>query len=196
MPQPMPESTRFLLIRHGETEWNARGLWQGHQDSPLTSRGRLQAEQLAAELTGGGIDRVACSDLGRCRQTAAPLAAVLGLEPEPTAELRELDVGSWSGFSREQIRGFDAETLRRFDAREDVRPGGGEKRSELAKRVHAFVERLARESPGAYIALVTHSGVVRALCFEAQAEYAQARHRTLAEIRGVRRAAFSRPGRV
>jgi probable phosphoglycerate mutase len=190
------EDTQFLLIRHGETEWNRQGLWQGHQDSPLTARGLAQAEQLAAELADSAIDRFACSDLGRCRQTAAPLASALGMEPELRPELRELDVGSWSGLGREQIARFDAEQLRRFDAREDVRPGGGEKRSELAERVHGFVEQLALESPGACIVLVTHSGVVRALTAEPKAAHARAERRTLAAIRSVRGAPLTRLERV
>lgn len=185
------ENTRFLLIRHGETQWNLRGLWQGHQDSALTSLGLAQAQRLAAELTGEPIDRLACSDLGRCRQTAAPIAAALGLEPELNVLLRELDVGSWSGRRREEIERFDPETLRRFDAREEVRPGGGETRSELAQRVHQFIEELAAESPGACIAVVTHSGVVRALSAEAKADHATAVRLTLAQIRQARGAAFS-----
>ena len=190
------ECTRFLLIRHGETQWNERGLWQGHQDSPLTERGLAQARQLAEQLASATIDRLVCSDLGRCRQTVAPLAALLRMEPELAPQLRELDVGSWSGLGREQIAVLDADTLRRFDAREDVRPGGAEKRSELAARVHAFVEGLAAESPGACIALVTHSGVVRALDAGERAAHAQARTRTLLQIRAARTGEISPLDRV
>ena len=196
MPGPTPQSTRFLLIRHAETVWNARGLWQGHQDSPLTPRGRDQAESLAEALSGERIDRLVCSDLGRCQQTAAPLVAVTGLRLELASQLRELDVSRWSGLSRSQIAVRDQDTLLRFDAREDVRPGGGEKRSELSKRVHAFVAGLALESPGACIALVTHSGVVRALNPGVQAENAKACRRTFAEIHAARHAAISSLDRV
>lgn len=179
------QRTCFLLIRHAETEWNAAGLWQGHADSPLTKRGVAQAALLAEGLAETVIDRIVCSDLGRCLQTVAPLAARIGLRVEPMRGLRELDVGSWSGLSRDEIRLRDPDTLRRFDAREDVRPGGAEKRSELALRVHRVVEQLASESPERCIAVVTHSGVVRALQFGRQAEHAQTLRVSLAQIREV-----------
>lgn len=178
-----PEDTHFVLIRHAETEWNAAGRWQGHGDAPLTTRGLEQSERLAEELAAARIDRLVCSDLRRCQQTAAPLAARLELEVELMAGLRELDVGSWSGLSRAEIAKIDPETLRRFDAGETVRPGGGETRAELASRVHALVEALAADSPGRHFAVVTHSGVVKTLRPGAQVDHARPLGMTLAEIR-------------
>ncbi len=183
MTERQPQDTIFLLIRHAETEWNAADLWQGHGDSPLTELGCQQAEDLAERLADTPIDRLVTSDLGRCRATAVPLAARLGLAPEPRPELRELDVGSWSGLSRADIRLREPETLERFDGFEDVRPGGGEKRSELAARVREAVEMLAAESPGRCIAVVTHGGVVRALCPGTRAENTQALRVSLADLR-------------
>jgi probable phosphoglycerate mutase len=81
--------THIMLIRHGETEWNARGLYQGHLNSPLTQEGLQQAQALAQRLRGHRIDALYTSDLGSTQETAAPLAKVSGLEPRVDARLRE-----------------------------------------------------------------------------------------------------------
>jgi probable phosphoglycerate mutase len=156
----------LFLIRHAESEWNAAGRWQGHGDPPLSARGREQAAQLARAMEGSSIDRLLCSDLRRAVQTAQALGAVLELDPEPTAVLRELNVGRWTGLTEEEIRQSDSELLQAFLSEDPVvRPGGeeGETRNELRRRVREAVQKLAREHPDGRIALVVHLGVVRAL---------------------------------
>ena len=158
------DDIRFVLIRHGETPWNLAGRWQGHSDPSLSAVGREQAARLAGELADETIDAIVASDLRRAFETATILGDAIGLRPERDARLRELDVGRWSGQTREQIRLREPEALGYFDSgAPDARAAEGESRSELAARVHAAIADIAAQSSAACIALVVHSGVVRAL---------------------------------
>ena len=121
------DETSFLLIRHAESIWNAGGRWQGHGDPPLSPRGRAQAAELAERLAGEGIELLIASDLARCTETAAILGARWGLVPSPDPRLREIDIGAWTGLTREQIEAREADLLARFEAEDlEARPGGGE----------------------------------------------------------------------
>jgi broad specificity phosphatase PhoE len=158
------DDLRFVLIRHGQTPWNAAGRWQGHSDPSLSALGREQAARLAGELAGEPIEAIIASDLRRALETATILGEAIGLRPECDARLRELDVGRWSGETREQIRLREPEALDYFDTgAADARAAEGETRRELAARVHAAVADIAARTSAACIALVVHSGVVRAL---------------------------------
>ncbi len=90
--------TTFFVIRHGETDWNLNGRWQGHADVPLNQVGRVQARRLADRLLrdGARIDAIYSSDLKRAWETARAVAAALDLAPRLDPSLREIDVGSWS----------------------------------------------------------------------------------------------------
>jgi probable phosphoglycerate mutase len=155
-------ASELLLIRHAESTWNPQGRWQGHEDPPLSERGRAQAEALAQALAGAGAARVYASDLQRARATAELLAARLGCELRIDVRLRELDVGGWGGLTREEIVRRDAERLARFDAGDaSVAAGGGESRAALRVRACAALRELARSEPDGCIALVTHLGWLR-----------------------------------
>jgi broad specificity phosphatase PhoE len=185
---------RLWLMRHGESEWNASARWQGHGDPPLSPRGLREASAAAARVAArvraaGRPLRLFSSDLLRARQTASPVAAVLGLEVTPLFELRELDVGRWSGLTREQIRQLDPDGLQAFDSgNPDVRPGGGETRQEIRDRVRSTAARLAREHPGHDLLLVVHRGVIRALVPGLDADNLELVETTLAEIEQAARA--------
>jgi broad specificity phosphatase PhoE len=158
------DDTSFLLIRHAESTWNAGSRWQGHGDPPLTARGRAQAIALAARLEGEGIDLLIASDLARSVETAAILGARWGLVPQHDARLREIDIGAWTGLTREQIAEREADLLARFEAEDlEARPGGGETRLEIRARVRRAAAELAAAHRGRCLALVTHLGVIRAL---------------------------------
>jgi broad specificity phosphatase PhoE len=168
--------TTVWLIRHAESTWNARGLWQGHGDPPLSPRGRAQAQQLAARLAAGAAppERVIASDLARARETAALLAAALGVEIERDARLRELDVGAWTGRTRGEIAQRAPWLLRRFEAGDlDARPGGGETLRELERRARRALAEIAARHRGRRVALVTHQGIVRALASGAEIGHAE-----------------------
>ncbi|HUF97208.1 MAG TPA: histidine phosphatase family protein [Ilumatobacter sp.] len=98
---------RVLLLRHGQSEWNARGLWQGMADSPLSALGREQADIIAARLAALPYDftSVWTSDLSRAHATAATIADALGV-PEVfiDANLREAHAGAWQGLTQDDIR--------------------------------------------------------------------------------------------
>jgi probable phosphoglycerate mutase len=161
--------TTFYLIRHGETDWNLNGVWQGHADVPLNHVGLTQAGRLAARLRAEEVRFAAIysSDLQRAWQTAAAIGAALGIAPRAVPSLREIDVGRWSGRTNAEIRAEDAEAYERIRSGEDLARGGGERFLDLYSRVVGMAERLAAEHAGARLALVTHGGVVRALLLHA-----------------------------
>jgi broad specificity phosphatase PhoE len=157
-------STRFLLIRHAESAWNATRRWQGHADPPLSARGVAQAESLARSLAGEPADRLLCSDLARARHTAEIVGRALGLDACCDARLRELDVGAWEGLTREEITARDPEALARFDAGLAEQPAGGaESRADLRRRVLQTFRALAEAHPEECLVVVTHLGVLQAL---------------------------------
>jgi len=94
--------TTIYLARHGESDWNVERRWQGHADRPLTDRGRGQAQDLAARLARVHLDAVYSSDLRRAWETAEAVASAKGLDVIRLPELREVDVGSWSGLTRDE----------------------------------------------------------------------------------------------
>jgi probable phosphoglycerate mutase len=145
--------TALLLARHGETEWNREGRWQGWADPPLNETGRSQAYRLAEQLRAVPFDAVYSSDLKRAHETAEIVAAPHGVPVVADPGLREIDVGSWSGLTR-------AEIDERFPGSD--RPDGETREHHLA-RVLATVERIARAHAGERILIVTHGGTMRAL---------------------------------
>lgn len=145
--------TTILLARHGETDWNLEGRFQGHADPPLNETGRAQARELAERLRGIEVDVVYSSDLRRALETAEIVAARKELRVTVDPGLREIDVGSWSGLTRAQIE-------------ERFRPGehhDGETREEHLARILEAVERIARAHPGERVLIVSHGGSLRAL---------------------------------
>jgi probable phosphoglycerate mutase len=165
-------NTTFYLIRHGETDWNLNGRWQGHADVPLNQVGQAQARRLATRLLREGVrfDALYSSDLQRAWATARAVGAALDLVPQPLPALREIDVGSWSGLTGAEVLAQDGDTYERVRSGEDLPRGGGERLLDLYTRVVAAAERLADEQPGRALALVTHGGPVRALLMYAARE--------------------------
>jgi probable phosphoglycerate mutase len=145
--------TTILLARHGETDWNRDGRWQGWADPPLNEAGREQARVLADQLRRTPFDAVYSSDLRRAHETADIVAAPHEVPVIIEPGLREIDVGSWSGLTRTEIE-------ERFPA--GSRPDGETREQHLA-RVLATVERIAREHAGARLLIVSHGGTMRAL---------------------------------
>ena len=156
---------RLLLIRHARSTWNAEGRWQGWADAPLSPSGGRQAEALAAMLSRAGarFAGVVSSDLARSADTARIVAGALGLgEVAVEPDLRERDVGDWSGRTTEEIEliwpgAIDAWRSGRLD-----RPPGGEFEPAFRGRVVSAVERLAARPDGPLL-VVTHGGVIRAV---------------------------------
>lgn len=153
----MSETTLYL-VRHAESEANAAGRFAGQADSPLTARGREQAEAVAEFLQKVRFDRVISSDLSRARDTAAAIARRQGLEVEAIRELREIDVGDAEG------RPFD-EMRQRPDWTPDgfVQWPGGESLDQAYARARRAIERIVAESPGRTVCVVGHGGIARIL---------------------------------
>jgi broad specificity phosphatase PhoE len=156
------EMPRVLLIRHGETDWSRDGRWQGHVDVPLNATGHRQAADLAEALADRAPALIACSDLTRARETIKPLAERLGLEPVVEPGLREIDVGSWAGLSREEATERFPEGAARHAA------GGtgwedGETYGEVAVRGLAALERLlAPLGPDDTAVVIAHGALIGA----------------------------------
>lgn len=154
-------TTRILLARHGETEWNRAGRWQGQADPPLNDLGRRQAETLADQLASDGVAAIYSSDLRRASETARIVANRLGLAVTEDRALREIDVGSWSGLTRDEVRERFPEGFARWLAGEIGHDG--ETREQLAHRVVPAVEAIANRHVGESVLVVSHGGVIRAL---------------------------------
>lgn len=161
--------TRLLLVRHGESTWNADGRWQGQADPPLTDHGRHQAVNAAAAI--GSVDAIVTSDLERAAETGAILARQLGVDHVATDPgLRERDAGSLSGLTRIEIHdrfpgllpddpaGFrpDEEGLPRW-------PDDWESDEVLWPRVETSLLAISLLVPGGDVVVVTHGGVIYAI---------------------------------
>ena len=160
---PRPD-TRILLIRHGETEWNRAGRVQGWRDSPLTGTGAAQARALAERLAAERIERLIASDLGRARQTAAPIGARLGLPVELDPGLRERNYGIFEGRTYPEIAREHPEDHASLVRRDPayVIPGG-ESGAEFAARALGALARIAAAHAGQRVAVVAHGGVLGVL---------------------------------
>lgn len=161
----MIEATQLLLIRHGETEWNAAARIQGHTDIALNSVGLAQAEALAAALADTRIDAVYSSDLLRARQTAAPLLRGRGLTMLLDRGLRERAFGSFEGSSFAELALRHADACERWRRRDPAfaAPGGGERLDAFYARVTTAALRIAAAHPGGCVALVSHGGALDCL---------------------------------
>jgi probable phosphoglycerate mutase len=153
--------TTILLARHGETDWNHEGRFQGHADPALNATGRAQAAELAAELEAVELAAVYSSPLQRALETAEVVAAEHGLQPVAVDALREVDVGSWEGLTRAEV---EARFPEQFAGWLDYDQGwaDGESYEEMARRVVAALLELAGAHEGERILAVTHGGPIRA----------------------------------
>lgn len=159
------DSTSIVLIRHGETAWNAERRLQGHLDIALNAQGERQARLLAAALANERLDAIVASDLQRARQTAEALARVHGLPVQQERALRERCYGGFEGMLYSEIaqrfpREFAAWQARDVDAALPDGVNRGETFRQFNSRVTGAMLRWARAHPGKTLALVAHGGVL------------------------------------
>ena len=154
---------RLLLVRHGQTEWNALRRYQGHSDLPLNGKGLEQARQLAARLQPLTIDLAFSSDLLRAVQTADLLVHGRGLTAQPDARLRELNFGILEGHTFDEGLALWPEMINAWVADNNRPPTGGEPLDDLTRRVTQFYEELTRAADGKTVLLVAHGGPLRVL---------------------------------
>ena len=167
-PADRPHYSIFLA-RHGETEWNRAGRWQGKTDIPLSDVGRAQARALGALLAGRGIAEVHASDLTRASETAEIVARVLGIARcNVDARLRERGFGCFEGFTREECaeRYPDAWARYLFDRRST--PPDAEPQAEVATRIIAALTDIARapRANGDAALVISHGGTIRTFIHE------------------------------
>jgi broad specificity phosphatase PhoE len=149
--------THLYLIRHGQTDWNIEGRWQGHADVPLNNRGREQAAQIASSLAGVGLKAIYSSDLIRASDTAEALASTTGLTVRYDKRLREIHQGEWQGLLVTEIQARYGEQFhRRRENPLTVAPPGGETVLQVRERVVSAVEDIGRKHPFERVALVSH----------------------------------------
>ena len=150
------QSVRLVLWRHGQTQWNVEGRFQGQTDIPLDAEGVQQAERAARLLAGLRPVAIVSSDLGRAMATAAPLARLTGLPVTPEKELRERYGGLWEGLTDPEIR-------TRYPAEHaQWAPPGGESSAVVAERAGTALERIAGGmAPGTLVVVVSHGAAIR-----------------------------------
>jgi broad specificity phosphatase PhoE len=153
--------TTILLARHGETDWNRERRWQGLADHSLNARGREQARALAEKLEPLPLSAVYASDLRRAHETALLVAERKGLAVTPMRELRELDVGSWTGLSYDEVKERLPDAYKEMRSRAGRGWEGGETYAEMGRRVLDAMRWIAREHPADAVLVVTHSGPIR-----------------------------------
>jgi broad specificity phosphatase PhoE len=139
--------TTLLLVRHGETDWNADGRLQGHTDRPLTDFGRRQARDLADALAGEKLQAIYSSDLTRARETAEIVAGRLGLPVVLDRDLREKDWGNWEGLTAVE--------------RDRVEFVGESTEAHEERILHALRRISERHPDGSCVLVVTHGGSMR-----------------------------------
>jgi broad specificity phosphatase PhoE len=153
--------TTLLLVRHGETDWNRDGRWQGHSDTHLNDAGREQARRVAADL--GSVDVIYASDLTRARETAEIIAADLGLDVRTDARLRERSFGAWEGLSMPEIEEQFGDALARWRLGDGPGADDAEPFEAFAERVREFVEEVLARHPDEAVLVVSHGGSIRVI---------------------------------
>lgn len=147
------------VARHGETDWNRAGRYQGQRESNLTDLGRAQASALGATLAERPISRIISSPLRRCTETADAVARLHAIPVETDPRLLEIAHGTWEGRLREEIAQSDAATMQRWRTAPDtVKFDGGESLAAVLERWQAFVKALHGKNE---VVLVTHDVLVR-----------------------------------
>jgi len=155
--------TRIHLARHGETDWNRELRWQGHSDVPLNERGREQARALAASVAGTSFAALYSSDLRRAAETAEIVAERLQLRVRVLPGLRELDIGSWAGFTLAELKARVPDAVARWQRDGEQAWDGGESHEAMAARVLEAIRSIAIQHGDQQVLVVSHGGPIRAL---------------------------------
>lgn len=149
--------TAWILVRHGATDWNRDGRYQGQADPPLNAEGRMQAEAVAASLASRPLEAIYSSDLRRARDTAESIARAHGLTVLLEPRLREINQGAWEGMLVEDIAaGFPEEWRAIRDDPLHARAPGGESVEDVARRAMECMCEIAGRFPRGPVVIVSH----------------------------------------
>lgn len=157
---------RLVIVRHGVTDWNREGRFQGHLDPPLGEAGRHEARLVAERIAADDElrpSRIVSSSLTRAMQTAAAISDATGAAIESDRRLMEIGQGEWEGRTHAELEVTDAERYRAWrDAAGIRQPPGGEPIATATERVTALLDELATGEPGT-VCIVSHGGTLRIL---------------------------------
>jgi len=149
--------TAIILIRHGETNWNVEGRYQGQADPPLNTRGFDQAHELADKLADCKFNMIYTSPLKRAFQTAKIIADQLQIPMHADDRMSEINQGDWQTRLRSEIESMYPELFRRWEAEPwAITPPGGEHLTEVQSRVYAAIDDIVDHHPDLRVGLVTH----------------------------------------
>lgn len=156
--------TKVIFIRHGQTEWNVTGRYQGQSDVKLTEEGRKQAEKLADNFPVAKVDAVYASDLCRAMVTAETIANKFGLKVQAEPAFRELSFGDWEGLTYQQIVDKWEEAMANFLQHPDILEiPGGESFPAVQQRAMKRLNELIEKHDGQTIVVVAHGAVLRTM---------------------------------
>jgi broad specificity phosphatase PhoE len=159
-------TTRLILVRHGQTAYNAEVRFMGQLDIPLDEIGRVQAQAVARRLSSERPVAIYCSGLSRAFDTASAIQAAIPAHPEQRIDgrLTEGAFGEWQGKTYDSLRAHDTERLARWEAdRLNVAPPEGETLHEIAERVQAAYNDILADSKGKTVIIVAHGGSLQVL---------------------------------
>ncbi|MCL2783584.1 MAG: histidine phosphatase family protein [Propionibacteriaceae bacterium] len=158
----MSSATKLVLWRHGVTDWNERGIFQGQTDIPLNERGLQQAGAAAQYVAEFSPSAIYCSPMRRAQQTAAALAVLTGLQPCVDNRLAEINVGTWTGRTLADAAGDDPAVMAAVRAGVDYRRSPtGETMTEVGQRAGQCLRELGKAHDGETIVVVSHGGAIR-----------------------------------
>ncbi|WP_033170487.1 histidine phosphatase family protein [Selenomonas sp. ND2010] len=155
---------KVVFVRHGQTEWNVSGRYQGQSDVALSAAGVDQAEKLAANFPVAHIDAIYSSDLIRARVTAETVAKRFALEVNLEPAFRELSFGDWEGLTYEQIVASWPDAMKNFLAHPDIlNIPHGESFPEVQQRAMSRLQELIQKHEGQTIMIAAHGAVLRTM---------------------------------
>ncbi len=157
----MSETTRVLLVRHGQSQGNAEGRFGGHTATPLSARGRRQAAATARALFEEKVTAIYSSDLSRAVETAMPLARLTGLDVERTEAFRERSVGVMEGLTFEEAAEQHPEQYAALIRRDfDHVLLGGESYRQMLDRASIQLDRAIEQHAGGRLVVFSHTGTI------------------------------------
>ena len=160
----------MLLIRHGETDWNKKLIFQGQSDTKLNEKGIKNAKKNAELLKDLNYDYIYSSDLKRAKDTARFIAREMGKEIIEAKEIREIHFGEWEGLDfKKTAKQYPAEFKAWQEDPYRNNPPGGERISEFTERVNLFFKNILKKHRAKKIIVVTHGGVIKSYLTEIMA---------------------------
>ena len=156
---------RIVILRHGETDHNAAGIWQGQLDTELSERGIAQAEAAGPALSALAPDRIVTSDLRRAARTAEAVGRACGIPVTADPRFREIHAGQWQGMNNEEVSARYPEERAAVLRGEDIKRGiDGESMGDVLVRVRSGLEELiAGMEQGECVVVSTHGAAARAV---------------------------------